>query len=450
MAGGIFTSQNKVLPGVYINTKSSGNVTANIGTKGVVAICEPLSWGATGVISKYTPGEDPTPLIGSDITSDDALFLREMMKGSDVTTAPIQILLYRPTGASGVKATATIGALTVTAKYVGTRGNDITIIISADPDTSGNYIIETSIDGRIADAQSVANLSSLVSNDWVDFTGTGTTITTTAGTALTTGANPTVSTTDYSAFLTALEPYTFDIVCYDGADSTVRTAMASFVERVSNSIGKKCQAVLSGGTAINSEWVINVNNGVKLADGTALTAAQATWWVAGAEAGAQYNQSLTYAQYPGAVEANPKKTNAQVEEAVLAGDIVFIDDFDIVKICTDINTLTTVTPTKGKEFKKNRVMRTLNQICNDFYEHISNYFIGKVDNNASGRNLMKGWCVGYLNEMQANNGIQNFTSQDIEVLPGSDIDAVVINVGIQPVDSVEKIYTTITVSVASE
>jgi hypothetical protein len=95
-------------------------------------------------------------------------------------------------------------------------------------------------------------------------------------------------------------------------------------------------------------------------------------------------------------------------------------------------------------------MRTLNQICNDFYEHISNYFIGKVDNNASGRNLMKGWCVGYLNEMQANNGIQNFTSQDIEVLPGSDIDAVVINVGIQPVDSVEKIYTTITVSVASE
>lgn len=450
MAGGIFTSQNKVLPGVYINTKSSGDVTANIGTKGVVAICEPLSWGPTGVVSEYIPGDDPTPLIGKDITSTDALFLREMTKGSDVTAGPIKILLYRPTGSSGVKATATVGALTATAKYVGTRGNDITIIISADPDVSGNYIIETSIDGRIADSQNVANLSNLVSNDWVDFSGTGTTITTTAGTALTTGANPTVSTTDYSAFLTALEPYTFDIVCYDGTDSTVRSAMVSFVERVSNNLGKKCQVVLSGGTAINSEWAINVNNGVKLADDTTLTAAQATWWVAGAEAGAMYNQSLTYAQYPGAVEANPKKTNAQVEEAVLAGDIVFIDDFDIVKVCTDINTLTTVTPTKGKEFKKNRVMRTLNQICNDFYEHISNYFIGKVDNNDSGRNLIKGWCVGYLNEMQANNGIQNFTSQDIEVLPGSEIDAVVINLAIKPVDSVEKIYTTITVSVVSE
>lgn len=450
MAGGIFTSQNKVLPGVYINTQSSGNVTANIGTKGVVAICEPLSWGPTGVVSVYIPGDDPTPLIGKDITSTDALFLREMTKGSDVTAGPIKILLYRPTGASGVKATATIGALTATAKYVGTRGNDITIIISADPDVSGNYIIETSIDGRIADTQNVANLTNLVSNDWVDFTGSGTTITTTAGTALTTGANPTVSSSDYATFLTALEPYTFDIVCYDGADGTVRTAMASFVERISNDLGKKCQCVFSGGTAVNSEWVINVNNGVKLTDGTTITAAQATWWVAGAEAGAQYNQSLTYAQYPGAAEANPKLTNAQLEAAVAAGDLVFSDEFDIVKVCTDINTLTTYTPTKGKEFRKNRLMRTINQICNDFYEHFSNYFIGKVDNNDSGRNLMKGWCVGYLNEMQANNGIQNFTSQDIEVLQGNEIDSVVINLYIQPVDSVEKIYVTVTVSVASE
>lgn len=450
MAGGIWTSQNKVLPGVYINTKSSGDAAANIGPKGVVAIPEPLPWGPTGVISTYLPGEDPTPLIGSDLMSSAALFLREMMKGSDVTAGPIKILLYRPTGTGGVKATATVGALTATAKYVGARGNDITIIVSADPDVSGTYIVETAVDGAIKDKQSITDLGNLVSNDWVDFSGTGTTITTTAGTALTTGANPTVGTSDYSSFLTALEPYTFDIVCYDGSDATVRTAISSFVTRISDVNGKKCQAVMSGNAAMNSERVINVYNGVKLNDGTSLTAAQATWWVAGAEAGAMYNQSLTYAQYPGATEANPKLTNAQQEAAVSAGHIIFVDDFDTVKICTDINSLTTYTPTKGKVFRKNRVMRTLNQICNDFYEHFSTYFIGKVDNNASGRDLMKAWCVGYLNEMQANNGIQNFTSEDITVSMGSEIDAVVIDLYIQPVDSVEKIYVTVTVSVATE
>ena len=61
MAGGIWTSQNKTLPGVYINVKSQGNVNANVGTRGVVAIAEPLSWGPTGVVQEITPGESLVP-----------------------------------------------------------------------------------------------------------------------------------------------------------------------------------------------------------------------------------------------------------------------------------------------------------------------------------------------------------------------------------------------------
>ena len=121
-----------------------------------------------------------------------------------------------------------------------------------------------------------------------------------------------------------------------------------------------------------------------------------------------------------------------------------------MKVCTDINTLTTFTVEKGQEFSKNRVMRVLMQICNDTYEHFSNYFIGKVDNNETGRNLLKGWIVGYLNEMQANNGIQNFDAEDVTVEAGNNVDAVLINVSIQPVDSVEKIYMEITVAVTAE
>ena len=55
--------------------------------------------------------------------------------------------------------------------------------------------------------------------------------------------------------------------------------------------------------------------------------------------------------------------------------------------------------------------------------------------------------VGYLLTIQNNEGIQNFDPEnDIEVLPGNDIDSIVINLSIQAVDSVEKIYMTITVS----
>ncbi len=52
MAGGTWTSQNKIQPGVYINTKSRGNLSVSIGEKGTVAIAEPLSWGPCGIDRK--------------------------------------------------------------------------------------------------------------------------------------------------------------------------------------------------------------------------------------------------------------------------------------------------------------------------------------------------------------------------------------------------------------
>lgn len=438
-----------MLPGVYINVKSQGAVISNIGSRGVVAIAEPLSWGPTGVVQTITPGEDLTPYIGYNIASPQALFLREMMKGSDVTAGPSKILLYRPTGTSGAAATATIGSLTVTALYPGVRGNDITVIIQEQVDNDGTYDVSTVIDGTIADRQSITDLSQLLPNDWVKFTGSGTTITEDAGKALSGGTDPTVSATDYANFLTAIEPYQFDIIIYDGTDSSTIQAFAQFAERVSNNVGQKCQAVMAGDTAAgsNSEFVIAVNNGVVLSDGTELTAGQATWWVGGAEAGALYNQSLTYAQYPNAAEAKPKLTDAQAEAALKSGQLCFIDNFGAVKVCQDINSLTTFTADKGQEFSKNRVMRVLMQFCNDVYEHFSNYFIGKVDNNEVGRNLLKGWIVGYLNEMMANNGIRDFTAEDVTVEPGNSVDSVLINVAIRPVDSIEKIYMSVTVSV---
>lgn len=453
MSAGVWTSTNKILPGVYINVRSAGTINASVGERGIVAICEPLSWGPTNKVQRYTPGEDPTAIIGYPITAEKALFLREMIKGSDVTAGPTEILIYRPEGTSGSAASATIGQLTVNALYDGVRGNDITISIAEVVDSEGTYTVKTIVDGTVVDTQTITDLSQLVANAWVSFTGTGTTIEENAGKPLAGGLDPSVAATDYATFLTALEPYQFDVLVYDGNDSTTIQAYAAFVERVSNNIGLKCQAVMSGSIAANSnsEFVIAVKNGVTLDDGTVITPQQATWWVGGAEAGARYNESLTYAQYPHAVDATPKLTEAQLETAVQGGQICFSDSFGSVKVCTDINTLTTYTIDKGKEFRKNRLMRVLMQFCNDTYEYFATSFIGKVDNNDAGRSLLKGWIVGYLNEMQANNGVQNFTAEDVEVLPvAGEIDAVLINVAIQPTDSVEKIYINVTVSVNVE
>lgn len=446
MAGGTWVSQNKKLPGVYINVKSQPAVQANVGDKGIVAIAKALSWGPLGEVQEITPGQDVTPVIGYSIGSEQAQFLREMMRGSDVTPGPNKIYLYRYAGTGGVKATATAGELTATALYEGTRGNDITIAVIADPDEEGYFDVQTIVDGAVAGTQHVNAVADLTANAWVEFSGSA--LSATAGTALTGGVDPTVAVADDAAFLTAIEPYRFDILAYDGENSTVIDAYVAFIKRMNEAVGRKCQLVVGDFPGQNTEYVISPLNGVKLADGSLLDAQKVLWWLAGAEAGAPYYRSLTYAQYPTAVAAYPKLTDDQAAAAIEAGQICFIDDFGIVKVCSDINTLTTVTPTKGAEFKKNRVMRVIMQLCNDTYEHFASHYIGKVDNDDTGRSLLRGWLVGYLNGMQANSGIQNFVEDDVEVLAGDSIDAVLINVAIQPVDAVEKIYMSVTVSVA--
>ena len=446
MAGGTWVSQNKKLPGVYINVKSQPAVAANVGSKGVVAIARALSWGPLGAVQEITPGQDVTPNIGYSIGSAQGQFLREMMRGSDVTAGPSKIYLYRYAGTGGVKASATAGNLTATALYEGARGNAITIAVIADPDEEGYFDVQTVVDGGVVDTQHVSAVADLSANAWVTFSGSG--LSATAGTALTGGTDPTVAVADDAAFLTAIEPYRFDILAYDGSTTTVIDAYVAFIKRMNEAVGRKCQLVIGNFPGQNTKYVISALNGVKLLDGSVLTAQQVVWWLAGAEAGALYYQSLTYAQYPTAVSANPKLTDDQAAAAIAAGQICFIDDFGIVKVCSDINTKTTVTPTEGAEFQKNRVMRVIMQLCNDTYEHFANYYIGKVNNDDTGRSLLRGWLVGYLTEMQANSGIQNFVADDVEVLPGDSIDSVLINVAIQPVDSIEKIYMSVTVSVA--
>ena len=97
-------------------------------------------------------------------------------------------------------------------------------------------------------------------------------------------------------------------------------------------------------------------------------------------------------------------------------------------------------------YHKNRVIRLLNTIANDIYRQFSDGYIGVVNNNEAGQMQFKSAIVGYLLDIQANEGIQNLDAGDVTVEAGTEIDAIVVALAIQPVDSVEKIYVTITVN----
>lgn len=439
---GTWTSQNKVRPGVYIRFTSSQGLGLSVGERGTVAICEPMSWGPVGQVMTVAAGADTTPFCGYPITDPGALFLQQIFLGTNRTTGANTVLLYRPAATSSAQATVTTGELTATALYPGVRGNDISIVITQDVDDE-NFTVSTVVDGAIVDQQTgIANVSDLVANSWVSWSGSGA-VAATAGSPLTGGVDGTVENTAYSTFLTAIEPYKFDVLIYDGTDPTTMTAMVSFIQRQNDNNGIYCQLVAANLTAPDTRYCINVMSPATLNDGTELTAQQVCWWAGGAEAGAAYNESLTNATYPNAVSTT-KMTNDQYVAALNGGQLVLAQDNNRVYIEQDINSLTTYTTDITEIYRYNRVMRLCNTIANDIAQQFSDNYIGVVNNNAEGRAMFKAAIVGYLLDIQGNQGIQNFDpSTDVTVEPGEASNAILVTLAIQPVNSVEKIYVTI-------
>lgn len=437
MAGGTWTTQNKVRPGVYVNMKSEARAAGTLGERGIVSLPLPLSWGPSKAIITVEAGDDLFEVLGYPITAPQLLLVREALKRAKT------LHLYRLN--SGTKASASIEGLTVNAKYGGVRGNDIAIVIETNIHDSSRYDVKTLIDGMEADSQTVASIDELKSNAWVEFFGTGD-VTPTAGTPLVGGADGEVTAQDYMDYLAAVEVVDVQTIGLAETDIGVKDLFVSFVKRLRNEEGKKIQVVMENHPMADDEGVISVKNGVILADGTVLSAAEAVAWVAGATAGAGANESLTYAAYDGAVDVHPRYTNSEIIAALQAGEFVFTAMDGRAVVEQDINTLTTFTPEKNQAFRKNRVLRVLDGLANDYMRVFSASYIGKVPNHDDGRNLFKSEIINITNQYQNIGAIQNFDPQtDLEVLPGENSDAVVVNQWVQPVDSIEKIYMTVTV-----
>ncbi|MFC4601852.1 phage tail sheath family protein [Cohnella hongkongensis] len=437
MASGTWTTQNKVRPGVYVNIESAPKALGALGERGIVSMPLLLSWGEPKTLITVEAGEDPRHKLGYPLADESLLLIGEALKRAG------KLLVYRVN--TGTKAAATLGGLTVTAKWGGLRGNDLSIVVAANVDDENRYDVKTLLKGEAVDSQTVSEISELTPNEWVTFEGAGD-LAAAAGVPLTGGSNGTATVQDYLDYLAAIELQDFNTIALPSTDTALKAAFASFAKRLRDDEGKKIQVVMENYPSADYEGVISVKNGVILDNGTTLSAAQATAWLAGATAGADVNESLTYAAYDGAVDVSPRYANSQIIEALQAGEFVFTASSGRAVVEQDINSLTSFTPEKGKAFSKNRVIRVLDAASNDLVRIFSSFYLGKVPNNDDGRNLLKGECINYLTNLLNINAIQNFDGQtDIAVSAGAEADVTVIDLAVQPVDSIEKIYTTITV-----
>ena len=441
MAGGTFTpGVRKIRPGTYINFESVARPDISLSQRGVVVV--PLishSWGPRNEFIQLELAEQNAEFakLGFRVIDSELLLIREAFKNS---IRVITIIL----ATGGATATVTATPLTVTAKYEGTRGNDLNVVIT-DNVTAGKDVEIFLGTESVYIAEGVVNVADLPASDWVDFTGTGALVNT-AGSPLAGGLDGTAVNSDITDFLDSVETQIFNTIVLPSSDATLAAAFDAKIITFRDNIGKYVTGVRPKGvTASNTEGVFNVNNGYILSDGTTLDSTQASAWFGGATAGAAVTESNTYKQVQGAVDVNPRLSHTDTEAAIEAGEVVFSLNAGEVVVETDINSLTNFNPPRDRSYSKGRVIRTLDEVA---ITAVARLTPNKFDGNNDGYQLAKQEIVALLLLLQDIGAIRN-VDQDNDVVIDFNLtrlDEFYADVFVQPVDSIEKYYLTVKTS----
>lgn len=433
LGGGNFTSQNKELPGAYINFVSAASTSAKLSDRGIATMPLELDWGKEGEVFEVANEDfqkDSMKIFGYAFDSPKMKGLCDLFMGAKTLYA------YRLNG-GGVKASNTFA----TALYCGTRGNDIKIVIQANADETKKFDVITYLGTVKVDEQTVENAKELTANDYVTFK-TDAELQVTAATPLSGGTNGTADGTAHKAYLDKIESYTYNTMGVVVTDETTKKLYAAFNKRLRDEMGIKFQTVLYN-LAADNMGVINVKN--RTTD-EGHSEASLVYWITGAECGCPVNKSCQNKKYDGAFAIQTDYTQTELKKAIKNGEFVLHRVNADIRVLEDINSMVTVTDTCGEVFKENQTIRVIDQLGNDDAVLFNTKYLGVVPNNASGRTSLWADLVKIRQALQDMGAIENFTDSDVTVVAGDSKKSVVVTSLIEVVNAMSKLYMTVTVA----
>lgn len=429
LGGGTWSQQNKVLPGAYINFVSAGKAGITLSERGVCAIPMELNWGKDDTVMEISADDIANvscKVFGYEYTDKELAPIREVFRHAKT------LYIYRLN--SGEKAANDYA----TANCSGVRGNDIKIAITANVDEAGKFDVVTYLDTVQVDMQTVEKAADLKANDYVTFK-INSTLETTAAVALTGGTNREVTGEAHQKALDALEAYSFNVLGCPSADDKVKALYVAYSKRMRDDVGVKFQTVVYD-MAADYIGVINLKS--KVMGGAEQNL---IYWLTGAEAGCEINKSVTNMKYDGEYMVDTPLTQYELKVSVKNGEFVFHAVGSEVHVLEDINSFVTVTSEMGNDFQLNQVIRILDQVGNDIASIFNTKYLGKIQNDDSGRISFWNDVVSFFARMQDIGAIENFDSGSVTVENGGDKRAVLVSTACQPVCAMEKLYMTVAV-----
>ena len=429
LGGGVFLTQNKVLPGTYINFVSAAKASASLSDRGIATMPLVLDWGKDEEVFEVTSADfqkNSREIFGYDYASDKLKGLRDLFLNAKTLFA------YKLN--KGEKAANTFA----TAKYSGERGNAFKVVVKANADTPSNFDVALYLDNEKVDAQTVAKMADLKDNAFVDWK-KGATLAVNAGLALTGGTNGAVTALNHQKYLERIGSYSFNTMGVVSADEAIKTLYANYVKRLREDEGIKFQTVIHKKPA-DFEGVINVKNTVKG------ESADIVYWVTGLQSGCAVNKSCLNRKYDGEYEVNADFSQSELKAAIKAGEFVLHKVGDEIRVLSDINSLVTVSDTKGEIFKENQTIRVIDQIANDIAVLFNSKYLGNIPNDADGRVSLWADIVKHHEELQKIRAIENFSDKDVVVGQGDSKKGVVVADKVTVVNAMAQLYMTVTVA----
>lgn len=260
------------------------------------------------------------------------------------------------------------------------------------------------------------------------------------------------ATQQYANLRDTLSVQDFNVFVYPTTiDASEQTATKAWVESCREE-GKHFIYVAGGDVASDADitagnarsiilkdpYIVNLVTGVVLADGTEVQSADYAPFIAGLIAGTPINKSITYTELPVA-NVTLRLKNSQVNTALISGSLVVIKDGNKVRIEQGITT-----DSNASERGKIRTTRAKQAVASDIPATARDSYIGKVDNNPNGQASLIGAIKGYLELMETDNVLMN-PVVTLDPRYKSEGDKVFLAVAYTEVDSMERIFLTITV-----
>lgn len=419
---------NAILPGVYVNV-IAGEREKVLGAVGVVTMPLELNWGDSIIILEKD--ENPLVKLGYKMSDVKLKLVKEVVNYAN------RLILYRLN--TGEKAKATLAEnVTATAIYGGLRGNDITVVVDIAEDT---FVVKTFLDTTEVDTQIVKAVADFRTNSFVEITGEGTFVEATL--KLTGGTNTVASGTAIDEYLLEMEKHDWNIMAYTGSENAVMQKLVTYINEQRTDRGVMVQAVLGGGGYDNKGIVNNTIGGKTLS--YTLSSFEACATMAGIQAKCGIDSSATYYDVIGWIDVNPRLNQIQMETRTQNGEILFVMKYGKAMVLYDINSLKTYTDINPLDWRKNLIIRTLDRYAMELQRLLDTKAIGKLRNSVDGRNTLKGMISKMTTEGYLDKGyIEGFTAADITVSPAAERDSVTVTVGIKVVDTIDKIYITVT------